>query len=141
MLKQRVIEPCASPWASNVVLVRKKDGTYRCCIDYRKLNDVTVKDRYPLPRIDQSLEATKEARFLSTIDMKQSYHQVPVRPEDKDKTSFICPRGQFRHIMMPFGLCNAVATFQRLMDVVLSGLHLDVCLVYLDDIVVYSKTA
>ena len=140
MLEQGIIEPASSAWASNVVLVRKKDGTYRCCIDYRQLNSVTTRDAYPLPRIDSCLDAMAEARWFSTYDLRSSYHQVPVAEEDMDKTTFICPRGMYRYRTMPFGLCNAGATFQRLMDVVLSGLNLEICLVYLDDIVVYSKT-
>ena len=140
LLQQKVIEPATSPWASNIVLVRKKDNSYRCCIDYRGLNNVTVKDRYPLPRVDSCLEAMTGACWFSSIDLRASYHQVSIWPPDRDKTSFICQRGLYRYRMMPFGLCNAGATFQRLMDIVLAGLHMDVCLVYLDDIVVFSKT-
>jgi len=140
MLSQGTIEPASSPWASNVVLVKKKDGSYRCCIDYRQLNTVTRRDVYPLPRIDDCLDAMSSATLFSTFDLRSSYHQVEVSPQDRDKTTFICPRGMYRYRTMPFGLCNAGATFQRLMDVVMSGLHLDVCLVYLDDIIVFSRT-
>ena len=140
MLQQGVIEPASSPWASNVVLVRKKDRTFRCCIDYRHLNNVTIKDAYPLPRIDCCLYAMAEAQWFSTFDLRSSYHQVGVALEDRDKTAFICPRGMYRFRTMPFGLCNAGATFQRLMDIVMSGLNLEICLVYLDEIVVYAKT-
>jgi len=140
MLKQGTIEPGSSPWASNVVLVRKKDKSLRCCIDYRQLNSVTKKDAYPLPRVDSCLDAMSSATLFSTFDLRSSYHQVVVAPQDRDKTAFICPRGMYRYRTMPFGLCNAGATFQRLMDVVMSGLHLDVCLVYLDDIILFSKT-
>ena len=140
MMSQGVIEPASSPWASNLVLVRKKDGTFRCCVDYRRLNSVTRKDAYPLPRIDSCLDAMAMAKWFSTFDLRSSYHQVRVDPQDRDKTAFICPRGMYRFRAMPFGLCNAGATFQRLMDVVMAGLHLDICLVYLDDIIVYSRT-
>ena len=140
MLKQGTIEPASSPWASKVVLVKKKDGSLRCCIDYRQLNTVTRKDVYPLPRIDDCLDAMGSATLFSTFDLRSSYHQVEVAPQDRDKTTFICPRGMYRYRTMPFGLCNAGATFQRLMDVVMSGLHLDVCLVYLDDIIIFSRT-
>ena len=140
LLEQGVIEPATSPWASNVVLVRKKDGSYRCCIDYRQLNSVTTKDAYPVPRMDSCLDAMAGAGWFSTIDMPSAYHQVYVEPQDSDKTAFICPRGMFRYRTMPFGLCNAGATFQRLMDIVMSGLHLDICLAYLDDIIVYAKS-
>jgi len=140
MLSQGVIEPANSPWASNVVLVRKKDGTYRCSIDYRQLNSVTRRDAYPLPRIDTCLDAMSEGKWFSTFDLRSSYHQVPVDSNDTDKTAFICPRRMFKLRTMPFGLCNAGATFQRLMDIVMTGLNLEVCLVYLDDIIVYSRT-
>jgi len=140
MLNQGVIEPACSPYASNLVLVRKKDGSYRCCVDYRMLNTTTRKDAYPLPRIDVCLDAMATAKWFSTFDLRSSYHQVQVEPQDMDKTAFICPRGQYRFRMMPFGLCNAGATFQRLMDIVMSGLHMNVCLVYLDDIICFSTT-
>ena len=141
MLKQGIIEPSSSPWASNVVLVKKMDDSVRCCIDYRQLNSVTRKDVYPLPRIDDCLEAMASAKLFSTFDLRSSYHQVEVAPQDRDKTTFVCPRGMYRYRTMPFGLCNAGATFQRLMDVVMSSLHLDVCFIYLDDIIMFSKTA
>ena len=119
-LQQGVIEPASSPWASNLVLVRKKDGSYRCCVDYRRLNAVTRKDAYPLPRIDACVDAMASSRWFSTFDLRASYHQVGVNPADFDKTAFICPRGMFKFQKMPFGLCNSGATFQRLMDVVMS---------------------
>ena len=140
MLKQGVIEPAQSPWASNIVLVRKKDGSLRCCVDYRQLNKVTRKDAYPLPRTDTCLDAMSGAKWFSTFDLRSSYHQVEVRPEDADKTAFICRDGLYRFVTMPFGLCDAPATFQRLMDMILSGLNFDICLVYLDDIIVFSNT-
>ena len=140
LLKQGTIEPSSSPWASNVVLAKKRDGTLRCCTDYRQLNAVTRKDVYPLPRINDCLDAMASASLFSTFDLRSSYHQVEVALQDRDKTTFICPRGMYRYKTMPFGLCNAPSTFQRLMDVALSGLHLEVCLVYLDDIIIFSKS-
>jgi len=140
MLSQGLIEPAQSPWASNIVLVKKKDGTFRCCVDYRQLNLVTRKDVYPLPQVDACLDAMASAKLFSTFDLRSAYHHVEVAPQDRDKTTFICQRGMFRYKTMPFGLCNAGATFQRLMDVVMSGLHLEVCLVYLDNIIVFSET-
>ena len=140
MLEQRVIEPAQSPYASNLVLVRKKDGSLRCCVDYRGLNRITRKDAYPLPRTDTCLDAMSGARWFSTFDLRSSYHQVELEPRDSDKTAFICREGSFRFLTMPFGLCNAGATFQRLMDVVMAGLTFEACLVYLDDIIVYSST-
>jgi len=140
MMSQGVIEPATSPWASNLVLVRKKDGSYRCCVDYRPLNAVTRKDAYPLPRIDVCLDAMASARWFSTFDLRSAYHRVLINPADSDKTAFICHRGMYKFRRMPFGLCNAGATFQRLMDTVMSGLHFQVCLIYLDDIIVFTGT-
>ena len=140
LLNQGVIEPCQSPYASNLVLVRKKDGSLRCCVDYRQLNLQTKRDAYPLPRTDACLEAMNGAKFFSTFDMRSGYHQVCVDGNDMDKTAFICHRGQFRFRTMPFGLQNAGATFQRLMDLVLVGLTFEICLVYLDDIILFSST-
>src|SRR6218665_3719848 len=130
MLKSGVIEPAASEWAANVVLAKKKDGTLRFCIDYRKLNDVTRKDVYPLPRVDACLDALSGAGWFTTLDLRSGYHQVPLRPAEADKTAFITRRETYRWKVMPFGLCNAPATFQRLMDIVLSGLNYELCLVY-----------
>ena len=138
MVEQGVIEPAQSAWASNIVLVKKKDNTLRCCIDYRQLNSVTQKVAYPLPRTDVCLDALAGARWFSTFDLRSSYHQVPVAPQDADKTAFICREGMYRFKKMPFGLCNAGATFQRLMDIILSGLTFEICLAYLDDIIVFS---
>ena len=140
MLEQKIIEPSKSPWASNVVLVRKKDNTLRCCIDYRQLNKVTVKDAYPLPRTDVCLDAMNGSSWFSTFDLRSSYHQVPMDSDHADKTAFICQEGQFRFLTMPFGLCNAGATFQRLMDIVMSGLTFEVCLSYLDDVIVFAPS-
>ena len=112
----------------------------RFCIDFRKLNDVTVKDAHPLPRIDDTLEALKGAKIFSTLDLKSGYWQVPIRQEHKSKMAFRTSSGQlFEFNRLPFGLCNAPATFSRLMDNVLSGLSWEVCLYYLDDIIVFSK--
>jgi len=140
MLQQGVIQPAKSPWASNIVLVKKKDGSLRCCVDYRQLNTATRKDAYPLPRTDMCLDAMSGARWFSAFDLRSSYHQVAMKEEDSDKTAFICREGQFKFKTMPFGLCNAGATFQRLMDMVMSGLAFEVCLVYLDDVIVFSTT-
>ena len=140
MLKQDVIEPAISPWASNIVLAKKKDGSLRCCIDFRQVNELTKKDAYPLPRTDACLDAMSGSCFFTTIDLKQSYHQVAMWQPDADKTAFITRSGMFRFKTMPFGLCNAGATFQRLMDLVLTGLNLEICLAYLDDIIIYSST-
>ena len=132
MLQKDVIQPSASPWASPVVLVQKKDGTMRFCIDYRKLNAVTRKDAYPLPQIDETLEALGGSKWFSTL--------VEVSEQDRLKTAFSTREGLFEFKVMPFGLCNAPATFQRLMDMVLAGVKWSKCLVYIDDIIVMGKS-
>jgi len=139
MQHQGVIEPCQSEWASNIVLVRKKDGSIRFCVDYRKLNSLTSKDAYPLPRIDTCLDTLSGAAWYSTFDLRSGFHQVSMDPRDANKTTFVCHRGTYRFPKMPFGLCNAPATFQRLMDTVLTGLNFDICLAYLDDIIIFSR--
>ena len=140
MSNKSVIQPSTSPWASPVVLVRKKDGSHRFCIDYRKVNAVTRKDAYPLPRIDDTLDTLSGSQWFSTLDLISGYWQVEVDPQDKPKTAFATPDGLFEFNVMPFGLCNAPATFQRLMNMVLAGLQWTNCLVYLDDVIVMGRT-
>ena len=109
-------------------------------MDFRKLNDCTRKDAQPLPRIDESLDALGGACYFSTLDLASGYLQVVMDPKSKEKTAFTTLYGLYQFRVMPFGLCNAPATFQRLMERVLSGLHWTACLVYLDDIIIFSKT-
>jgi len=139
MRESGVIEPSESPWCSPVVLVTKKDGNTRFCVDYRKLNDLTIKDSYPLPRIDDTLDTLSGSIWFSTLDLKSGYWQVGIEPDDKEKTAFSAGNGLWQFKVMPFGLCNAPATFERLMEYVLKGLHWKTCLLYLDDIIIMGK--
>ena len=141
MLASDVICPSNSPWASPVVMVRKKDGSLRFCVDFRQINAATVKEAHPLPRIDDLLDALHGARWFSTLDLKSGYWQVPITECDKANTAFRISSGQlYEFNQVPFGLCNVPATFSRLMDHVLSCLHWEMCLFYLDDIIVFSST-
>ncbi|KAE9004888.1 hypothetical protein PF011_g12270 [Phytophthora fragariae] len=139
MLSAGVIEHGEGAWGFPVVLVRKKDGSVRFCVDYRALNSVTRKDVYPLPRIDETLESLEGARLFTTLDLRSGYWQIRVANEDRDKTAFMTKRGLYRFKRMLFGLTNAPATFQRLMNGVLRGLTWMTCLVYLDDIIIFTK--
>ena len=140
MTQQTIIGPSNSPWASPVVLAPKKDGTLRFCVDYRKLNAMTVRDAYPIPRIDDTLDSLQEAKFVSTLDLRSGYWQVEMDKTSREKTAFVTHKGLFEFNVMPYGLTNAPATFQRLMDIVLAGLKWQCCLVYIDDVVIYSPT-
>ena len=141
MLDVGAISRCESPWASPVVLVRKKDGSLRFCIDLRKLNERTVKDAHPIPRIEESLDCLNGAKWFSSLDLKAGYWQVEMEESCKDMTAFtVGPLGHYRCERMPFGLTNAPATFKKLMEKCLGEYHLDWCLIYLDDVIVFSKT-
>ena len=141
ILDAGVIRPSNSPWCNAVVLVRKKDGSLRFCIDFRKLNSLTVKDSHPLPRICETLESLAGAAHYSTFDMNSGFWQVPMSPESKQYTAFtLGSMGLYECESMPFGLCNAPPTFQRLMLNCLGELNLTYCLIYLDDVIVFSHT-
>ena len=139
MLKMDIIEPSTSPWASPITLVTRKDKKTRFCIDYRLVNACTVKDAYPLPRIDDSLNTLNGAKWFSTIDLASGYWQVGVKPEDRPKTAFITRQGLFQFKVMSFGLCNATATIERLMEVVFRGLQWKICLIYMDDVIIFGR--
>ncbi|GFS54092.1 hypothetical protein TNCV_2526601 [Trichonephila clavipes] len=140
MLDEGIVQPSESPWSSPIVLVRKKDGSWRFCVDYRKLNSVTKKDVYPLPRIDDTLDCLKGAMFFSSMDLRSGYWQIEIDEADREKTAFITPEGLYEFKVMPFGLCNAPATFERMMDNLLRHFKWTMCLCYLDDIIVFSET-
>ena len=141
MLEAEAIRPSKSPYSSNVVVVRKKDGTIRLCIDYRKLNLRTIGDAYPIPRIEDSLHLLVGSRYFTKLDLKAGYWQVELKEEDKAKTAFhVGNLGFYECNRMPFGLCNAPATFQRLMERAMGDINLRDCLIYLDDIIIFSDT-
>ncbi len=142
MLENGIIERCASPYASGVVLVKKPDGRDRFCVDFRKLNAITVKDAYPIPNIQETIEKIGDAKYFSTLDMGSAYWQVPIAEGSKDKTAFVTTTGLYWWLFMPFGLCNAPAAFQRLMNRVLEPMRMrygDLVLVYLDDILIATQ--
>ena len=122
------------------MIARKKDGTLRFCVDFRRVNDVTKKEVHPLPRIDETLDMLGGARWFSTLDLASGYWQVEMEPEDKEKTAFSTPFGTYQFKVMPFGLSNAPSTFQKLMEMVLAGLHWTTCPVYLYHIFIFSTT-
>ena len=136
-----IIRPSKSPYASAVVLVRKSNGELRFCVDYRTLNSRTIKDAHSLPRMDETLDALQGSKYFSSLDLKAGYYQVPLKEEDKQKTAFTAgPLGFWEFESLPFGLSNAPACFQRLMSMAMGDLHLKHCLLYLDDIIIFSNT-
>ena len=138
MLDRGLIQPSNSPWSSPIVLAPKKDGDYRFCVDFRRVNSVTKKDAQPMPRIDDILDQLGGARYFSTLDLASGYWQVPLREEDREKTAFSVGVDHYEFTVMPFGLTNASATFQRMMGNVLKGIK--GCLVFIDDIIIFSET-
>ena len=140
MLDRGIIKPSTSPWSSPIVLVDKKDGTKRFCIDYRLLNKHTVKDSFPLPSIAESLDALDGAQYFCTLDLASGYWQVPLDDDAKLKSAFVVPGGLFQFEVMPFGLCNAPSTFERLMENIFTGLQWKTLLIYLDDVIIFGSS-
>ena len=141
MLDASAIRESQSLISSNIVLVRKKDNSLRFCIDFRKLNNRTIKDAYSLPRIEETIDSLSGSKYFSKLDRRSGYWQVGIKEADKHKTAFSAgPLGFFECNRMTFGLTNAPATFQRLMERTMGELHLKECLIYLDDIIIFSKT-
>lgn len=140
MLSAGVIEPVQSEWASSVVFAPKKDGTLRLCIDNCILNSLTVRKSYPIPRMDECFDFLGEAATFSTVDCNSGYWEVEIPEEDRDKTELFSHHKLFRFTCMPFGLKNSPATFQRIVDIILSRVKLQFAMVYLDDEIIYSNT-
>ena len=140
LLDRGLIEESTSPWASPVVLVKKKDGTQRLCVDYRKLNALTVKDSFPLPRIDDALESLHGAVWFSTLDLQSGYWQIELDQKSKPYTAFCTKTGLYQWRVLPFGLTNAPSTFERIMERCFSGLSWKILLLYLDDVIVFAQT-
>ena len=128
-----------SPTTVGCIYYTKTDGSYRLCIDYRILNSLSHLDAYPLPRIDDTLDALRGTKYFSSVDLKQGYYQIGMNPYDKHKTAFVTHCGLYQFKVMPFGLCGAPATFERTMEQILKGLLWERCLAYLDDVTIFGK--
>lgn len=140
MLRYNIIRPSNSPWSSPVVLIKKKDNTFRFCVDYRKLNAVTKKDSYPIPLIPDLLSYLSGSKYFTSLDLLSGYFQIGVKEDHREKTCFVSPDGLYEFNVMPFGLTNAPRTFQNMINKIFSGLLFKEILVYLDDVLIFSKT-
>jgi len=140
MLQKGLIRPSASPWGSLVLFMDKRDGTIRMCVDYRKLNEVTIKNKYPLPKIEDLFDQLNGARVFSKIDLRTGYHQLKVCGSDIPKTAFTTRYGLFEYTVMSFGLTNAPAYFMNLMNKIFMKYLDKFVVVFIDDILIYSKT-
>ena len=138
MLKHGIIEPSQSNWSSPCLLVPKSDGSYRFCTDYRKVNAVTKSDSYPIPRVEDCIDRIGCAKYMTKLDLLKGYWKVPLIPAAKEISAFVTPEGFFRYKVMPFGMKNAPATFQHMINKIIRDL--DGCEAYIDDVVVFGST-
>jgi len=139
LLDKKFIRPSSSPWGAPVIIVEKKDGTQRMCVDYRSLNEVTIKNKYPLPRIEDLFDQLRGAKVFSKIDLRSGYHQLRIRPSNIPKATFTTRYGLYEYTVMSFGLTNAPAYFMYLMNKVFMEYLNSFVVVFIDDILVYSK--
>lgn len=139
LLGAGVICESESPYASPIVVVRKKNGEVHLCIDYRKLNSLTIRDAYALPNLKEAFSVLAGSKWFSVMDLKSGYYQIEMEERDKPKTAFVCPLGFYEFNRMPQGITNAPSTFQRLMERVMGSINLQDVLVFLDDIIVFSS--
>jgi hypothetical protein len=140
MLKKGWIRESSGPVAAPVLFVKKPDRGLRLCVNYQGLNAIMVKNRYPLPRIDELMDRIQGAKFFTKLDLRDAYHRIRIRRGDEWKTAFRTRYGQFEYLVMPFGLTNALATFQAYINKTMQGILDEFCVVYLDDILIYSQT-
>ncbi|MEL7308646.1 MAG: reverse transcriptase family protein, partial [Pseudomonadota bacterium] len=140
MLDNSIIRESTSPWSFPLVVVRKPNGDLRLCVDYRKLNEITRRPIYPIPESRTIFDTLEGNQNFTSLDLSSGYHQVPMEEEDKAKTAFSTRRGQFEFNRMPFGLCGAPATFQRIMNVILKDQVWQKCVIYLDDVLIFGRT-
>ena len=140
LIEAGIVKPSTSPWNFPIVVVRKKNGDNRMCVDYRALNAKTNRPIFPIPSAEEIFDSVGGARYFSSLDLSSGYYQVPIAEEDRGKTAFSTKYGQYEFTRMPFGLCSAPATFQRLMNIVLRNENWKKCVIYLDDVLIFGKT-